>query len=81
MSGQTSRATVPLNTAEQPDDPLPSPNDFSTNAQPASTTPTPKPSGQWLTWALGSGAFAAFNGVFAKLYVTNTASMFCLLFC
>jgi len=69
MSGHTSEATMPLNTTEQPDDPLPSPNDFNTNGPPSSTAPSSKPSGQWLTWAIGSGAFAAFNGVFAKLYV------------
>lgn len=32
-------------------------------ASPQKTSARP----QWLLWALASGAFAAFNGVFAKL--------------
>ncbi|KAI9717206.1 MAG: hypothetical protein M1828_007399 [Chrysothrix sp. TS-e1954] len=49
------------------DNPLPAP------AQPVSSTsaddnvPPQKKSSQWLIWALTSGGFAAFNGVFAKL--------------
>jgi drug/metabolite transporter (DMT)-like permease len=56
---------------QQPDDPLPSPTSF---PDPSSSTNLPTPahkSTQWLTWALGSGAFAAFNGVFAKLTTTS----------
>jgi len=59
------------NTMDQPDDPLPSPTSF---PDPSSTHPPTAPthkSTQWLTWALGSGAFAAFNGVFAKLTTTS----------
>jgi len=56
----------------QPDDPLPSPTSFPDPSSSAnsSTAPAHK-STQWLTWALGSGAFAAFNGVFAKLTTTS----------
>ena len=40
----------------------------SVNSKQVSSTRRP----QWLALAIGSGAFAAFNGVFAKLYVRAT---------
>ena len=57
---------------DQPDDPLPSPTSFPDPSSSAHTTAAAAhKSTQWLTWALGSGAFAAFNGVFAKLTTTS----------
>ena len=40
----------------------------------AAFQPTAKSQGRpkWLAWAIGSGAFAAFNGVFAKLTTAST---------
>ena len=35
---------------------------------------TPNPKSAWLFFAVTSGACAAFNGVFAKLYFTATAT-------
>ncbi|KAL9093079.1 MAG: hypothetical protein Q9159_000438 [Coniocarpon cinnabarinum] len=39
---------------------------------PKDVPPPPPPKPQWLLWALGSGAFAATNGVFAKLTTADT---------
>jgi hypothetical protein len=36
---------------------------------------TPNPKSAWLFFAVTSGACAAFNGVFAKLYVPTTSQM------
>lgn len=57
---QSPRSSVPAEHLALPSPDFPHPR--------IRTMEAPKPIGAWLALAIGSGACAAFNGVFAKLY-------------